>query len=521
MTYLVDVTKKQRQEQGIEVWRRNGGKGTLNHVMRFGKTEEGCMVIEKLLTSKPDASIIITTASDTVANVWRNYIPDYFARIQFTSSSEEYIERVSKHVQVIPIAQLINMQRVSPTRCTLLIVDEIHKFVSDARFMAISTLQHKYILGLTGTYPSGEDKRAIDSICPIIDIITEEEALAKKWINPFIEYNIMLELPQVDKVRYAAFTTPMKETLELFRGSRLLFRDDLNEFIFKDDYDVINSCFRGKKYLNSLGKIEYFTGTAVRHSLAELKGWHRNLDITNTLSKQIDDYWNPVAIEQNVRLFMSQQAKRNEILINHPVKLAAVLEIYRLSPVTTICFNESTDFADVISNAINANFGIGRPISVVYHSNISSRPLLDPTTKEWITYKTGNKKGEIKLFGKDTLKSIAIEGLRREVFTFLSTARALDEGLDVPNLQQVITTAGTANPIQYKQRTARGKTLDIYNPNKLTKIFNLCFDNFRDPEGELVKSRDLSKLSYRQKDNFVTPITIDGIERIKDYINTT
>jgi len=117
-----------------------------------------------------------------------------------------------------------------------------------------------------------------------------------------------------------------------------------------------------------------------------------------------------------------------------------------------------------------------------------------------LRYKGGKRAGEVKLFGKDVLRKSIIQNMKNGELLFLATARALDEGLDIPNLEMVITTAGTANPIQYTQRNARGKTVDIYNPDKVTKIINLYFDDFYDEEGNLNKSRDKTKLLYRQQE---------------------
>ena len=99
---------------------------------------------------------------------------------------------------------------------------------------------------------------------------------------------------------------------------------------------------------------------------------------------------------------------------------------------------------------------------------------------------------------------------------FLSTARALDEGLDIPTIEQVITTAGTANPVQYAQRNARGKRVDIYNPNKVTRILNLYFDDFIGASGNIVKSRDKQKLVAKQRERNSTVIWLHDLSDISE-----
>ena len=515
----IDASKKARQELGTSIWNKNGGKGTLNYVMRFGKTEVACMLIEKLLTKRPDSQIIVTVPSDAVLKNWQEYLPTYFndgINIRLgIDSIEKYVERITSRVKIIPINMLGNMTNVTKVTCTLLIIDEFHKFTTESRFNTLLKVSYNYILGLTGTFPSGEDGRKLSTLAPVIDVITEEEAITNGWISPFVEYNVLLDLPQEDKERYAQFTIPIQEMLDLVKGIRARIKLQDGSFLFKDDYDVLSSMFYGKRVLTSTNKVEYIKSSHIRQVIAADRGWNKDLNLNDPLSEQIDRFWNPTTLEKRVKFFHDAVRKRNEILINHPLKLAAVLEIFRYSKKVTICFNESTDFADIIANGINATFAVKTPIAVCYHSNIESRPLKDPVTNEWVTYKTGDKIGQIKLFGKKTLKDITIEGVRSGKYKFLCTARALDEGVTITNVEQVITTAGTANPIQYKQRTARGKTIDIYNPDKITQIFNICFDDFIDVNDDKVRSRDLSKLEYRQKDNSVVPVTIHGIDGIK------
>lgn len=521
----VDVTKQARQLQGSDIWNRNNGKGTLNYVMRFGKTEVACIIIERLLTKRPDAQIIITVPSEAVATNWLEYLPGYFnngiiTRLGITSV-EDYVERISRVVKVVPIGTLTNMCKITKPECTLLIVDEIHKFTSDVRYKTLLSVNYKYILGLTGTFPDGEEGKLVSAICPVIDVITEKEAIDNNWISPFIEYNIILDLPDEDKKKYAQFSVPIQTMIEDVKGIRYKFHLPDGTPLFRDDFDMLSAMYYGTRVLNQLGKSEYIKPTEIRQLIAASQGWKRDMNLDDPLMQQIDRYWNPTNLEARVKSFHDVVRKRNELLINHPLKLEAVMEIFKYSRKVTICFNESTDFADAVANGINARFAKVHPIAITYHSNIASKPLRDPVTNQWITYKSGEKAGQIKLFGKQTLKTIAIEGIRNGAFKFLSTARALDEGVTIANVEQVITTAGTANPIQYKQRTARGKTIDIYNPNKITQIFNICFDGFYDVDEKWVRSRDLTKLEYRQKDNFIRPITIKGLDGIRFLLTTS
>jgi superfamily II DNA or RNA helicase len=503
---MIDLSKHNRATIALNKWKANRGVGTLCHVTGFGKTREGLLLAKQVLTKYPDDYVLITIPSVTVDKVWHNAIEN--------ADNDEYLEFTDiqkEHIEIVSVTSLLND---TPTRnYKLLIVDEIHKFTTPERYTIFDKLSYTSILGLTGTYPIGIKKAMLDKYCPIVDTIYEQEALTNGWISEFIEYNIACELTDEDKIRYDKFTVLISETLNLFKGlSKHIIKQD-GEPLFKDDYNVIQSCKSGLKTKDVLGKPLYIPAKHIRQTIAIYREWTPTLDITTEFGKERDDYWNPENIKVRVTNFTDFVRHRNDIIINNKVKLNKVLDIINAFPNKTICFNESTDFADDIATALNDN--AHRQIATVYHSNITSRPIWDDRLDDYFRYgKSSAKKGQVKLFGKDTLKSVAIQGLIDNTFKVLCTAKALDEGLDIPTIEQVITTAGTANPIQYEQRKGRGLRLDIYNPNKVTKIFNLYFEDFINPRGEITKSRDKQKLIAKQRERSSNVVWITELSEI-------
>lgn len=473
----MDITKLRRQEQAVDLW-GSKGKGTLEYCMRFGKTYTGILIIQKLLSKRPDALVYIVTPSDYIRNNW----------------FDELVKHNILNVYVKTCNEVLNLD--STINVDLLVVDEIHKYTSDERLKIIrgEIIKYRWNLGLTGTFPTGKIGDEISKYFPIIDTITEHEALQNKWISNFVEYNYGLKLSDEDKYRYLQYSIPIRETLDLFKGTSKLYS------FFKDDYDVLTSCFAGKKT-----KSGYIQAKTIRQDLASKKGWSTELPLTNDYNRMIEDNWNPIIIEQNARKFNDIVRKRNDIINNNRVKLRAVIDICNRFKLTTIIFNESTDFADIIADELN----IDGLVAICYHSNIESKFLLDKDGNQMYTLT-----GKPKKVGKVCIKKEALEGLKNGKYRVLSTAKALDEGLDVPNIELVITTAGTTNPLQYKQRNARGKTVDIYNPDKVTKIINLYFTNFVDDNGNTIPCRDYQKLMLRQSMNDIVPIDITNIDDI-------
>lgn len=479
MLFQIDEQRLARQQQGIDIWGKSG-KGTLKYIMGFGKTFVGIQIIQKVLEKSFNVSINIIVPSDYIRSNWLKYLEEYelIGKVIVYTSNEIVSNKYNHFVD-------------------LLIVDEIHKFTSDERLNIIkgNYIKYRWNLGLTGCSITKE----IEEYFPVIDNISEEEALTNKWISNFVEYNLALVLPEEDKHRYEQYSIPIGEILNTFKGSATLFPNS----IFRDDYDLLTSCFAGRKIPNG-----YISNEIVRNTLATKKGWTPKLELTNDYNIMLEDNWNPNIIEQRARLFNDLVRKRNDILTSHNLKLKIVLDIYkRFKDTTTICFNESADFADVIVDNLNAD---GSHTGICYHSNIETKFMSDETGE---VIKT--KAGTAKKFGKVALRKMAIEGIKAKFYKWLVTVKALDEGLDIPNIEMVITTAGTTNPLQYAQRSARGKRVDIYNPNKITKIINLYFDNFYNDEGKLIISRDLTKLKLRQRGESNNVIWINSIDEIE------
>lgn len=480
---MIDQSKLARQEESLMKWRNKGGIGTLDIVMRFGKTRIGLMAIDRMSSVNPKLDCIVVTPSITVKEEWTNQILEY----------DEKITMISPYIRVFTANQMLDNKL--NVQADLLIIDEVHKFTSDQRVRIIrgELIKYKYLMCLTGSMPGGEMKKKIISYAPIVDTITEKEALEKGWISQFLEFNIPLQFPDNDKIEYREHSTIIRNVLNKFKDLYKLFRLSSGKFIFESDFDLIMACYSGKQIILSNGDKYYMKPDLCREGIITKLSWNEDL------AKE----WSDEFIKELAYKFNKAMTKRNELLINNIVKLNAVIDIFKQNQVPTICFNESTAFADIVTDAINNN--INR-VAICYHSNIETTPIIDPSTGDWFRYgERSVNKGKVKKFGKDSLRKLAIQGMTDGTYKFLSTARAFDEGLTLPNIEQVITTAGTANPMQYAQRNARGKTVDIYNPNKVTKIYNLYFDDFyignNMEDRELVKSRDKTKLYLRQDKN--------------------
>lgn len=459
----IDLKRDARQELCTEKWKRNKGVGAIDACPRFGKTNIGLKIISKNRDKSPNSRIVILTPSELVQKHWENHISD--VSVLTSNKAKNKIEDLKKNT------------------IDILIVDELHKFTSDDNITLLDTLcqYSKFRLALTGTYPY--DNKKLKSLFPVVDVITEEEARKEGWLSDYIEYNIPVSLTDEEKTRYTKFSEFITETLELFKNKANLINSGTQ--LFESDFDLIMSCYVGKKPKDP--SVKYIKSSIIREVLATKMGWNRDLDLSDSYNKERDLYWRPENIYERCKLFRQFIASRNEILVNNHEKLKIIKEIVELNDVPTIIFNESTEFVNTIADELG-------PKAIPYHSKIKSRPMIDDEGNV-IKYTTG----KVKMFGATRLKEAAMEGIKSGKYKYLVTAKALDEGLDLPQLEQVIITAGSTNPIQQQQRSARGKTIDVENASKYTHIFNLYVDNFRDVLNNVIVSRDKSKLITRQK----------------------
>jgi superfamily II DNA or RNA helicase len=482
----LDESKTLRQEVSINKWRNNKGIGTLLLCPRFGKTRIGIEINNRIIQKNNNSKILILTPSEYIKRYWKSHF-----------------EKDIENTTILSADEFINKENLSDYY-DLVIVDEVHKFLSEVRYEKLCILREKsrFWLQLLGITPPEKGKGMIENLAPIIDEITQQEAIKNNWIAPSIEYNLGLDFTKDDELKYIRYSNIIREHLEIFKNShkRLKFN---NIEIFKSDFDVIYGCYTGKKLPHA-----FIEGKVFREQLAKEMGWSLNLDLSTDYGRQRDLYWNPNKIYDNAKQFQFIVKQRNELMGNNDIKLKTIVDIVNKYNIPTIVFSESIDFVTKVADTLGSN-------AIAYHSNIESRPIWDFDNNDWFRYKSGEKKGEIKKFGKDSIKKETIEGMISGKYKYLITAKALDEGLTIPNLELVIIAFGSTNPIQQGQRSARGSTIDINNKFKQTKIFNLYFKDIItiSDSGDIkfINSRDKQKLHERQTTKAIELINLDEI----------
>ena len=259
----IDLKKLERQQIGVDKWFDNNMKGAYNWATGVGKTYAAILIIKRLFREFYNHNVIIIVPSEALQKQWKEELSKYFTKKELIR-----IEVFTVHWVAI------NKVRISTNT---LIADEVHEYLGDEFFKVINGTYIKYDnnLGLTATYEDSKGRhRKLKNLFPIIDKITEEEAIEEGFISPFIEFNLVVELTYNERMKYEEHTTVISNNINKFGRSGL---------------DLATKCLGGG--IHSNGK--KYDASHYVYGWATHKGWRRNLNLDNPQDKQINDLWNP------------------------------------------------------------------------------------------------------------------------------------------------------------------------------------------------------------------------------------
>ena len=84
----------------------------------------------------------------------------------------------------------------------MLIIDEYHVAAATEMSKVFKCVKYKLILGLTATFERLDGKHVLlEQYCPIIDRVTTFEALANGWISEFKEYQVLIEVDDINEYK--------------------------------------------------------------------------------------------------------------------------------------------------------------------------------------------------------------------------------------------------------------------------------------------------------------------------------
>lgn len=408
----LDEKRKERQELGVDKWFDNNCKGILDYAPGVGKTFTAFLAIQRIEENER-GSYLVGVPSDALVKQWNDKIKEFFPKY------------IGERIIVKTYNKLCTENLVYEV--DTFVLDEIHEAATEERIKLLQGVKIKArrILGLTA---SGDDKnfRAILKYLKIIDTISVEEGKELGFTADFIEYNLGLELTPKERELYDVYTNTINTLLPKFANN----------------IQLAQKVMSGGKDPNN----QYFSGAGWAMALAYKQGWRRDLNLNHAIHKQIDDFWNPKFFAGWATRLMNAVRNRSFLLYNATAKYNTTVEILKtFDKVKTIVFSESTDFADKLGVILSQQ----KYPAAVYHSKLKTKMVTSP------------KSGKLIKYGAVRQKREAVEAIRMGKVKAIVTTKALDRGLDVEDIRMSITTSGTQNPTQYKQRGGRSTRKEV------------------------------------------------------------
>lgn len=287
------MTRTERQQEAVRNWIKAKGKGTIVMPTGTGKTFTSILGIKALLKKYPSLRILVVVPT--------------------TALKEQWIEKLNEHDIVFNVeVQVINTIIKHQWICDMLIIDEIHRTGSEQFSQIFNCVKYKLIMGLTATFDRLDGKeRLISKYCPIVDEVTQLEALVNGWISEYKEYLVLLDVDDID-----IYKNYNKEFIRYF------------EFF---NYDF-------KKAMDCCGK----------------DGWKAKINLRDQLYKGNDESKKKdilKAITVNSVGLMRTMQKRKAFINNHPKKIEIAKKIIQSRPQhKIITFSNNVAMAESISD---------------------------------------------------------------------------------------------------------------------------------------------------------------------------
>lgn len=178
------MTRDERQEIARVKWVKNKCCGTIVAPTGVGKTRIALKCLQSFLAKYSTTKFLVVVPTDNLKDQWIGQLDSWGLEL---NGEVVVINTASKHQY----------------QTDILIIDEIHRASATTLVNIFNTIKYKYILGLTATFErlDGKQKEVVERKCPVIDKITLQEALLNNWIAPYKEYQVLLDVDDLDTLK--------------------------------------------------------------------------------------------------------------------------------------------------------------------------------------------------------------------------------------------------------------------------------------------------------------------------------
>ena len=170
------MTRDERQDLGIERWKKSGGRSTCLYPTGYGKTTVALKIISRIIVQTPNYKVLVIVPTAYLQGQWILQINN---------------KHLSDNVTVMIINTAIKQERIYD----FLVIDELHLMAADSFIQIFEKCTYKLLLGLTGTIDRLDGKEALLlKYAPICDTITLEDAITNGWISDYKQYKVFIDV---------------------------------------------------------------------------------------------------------------------------------------------------------------------------------------------------------------------------------------------------------------------------------------------------------------------------------------
>ena len=210
------MDRNERQNLGIRKWVSTGCKGTLMYATGVGKTRTAIKAIKLFLTKNKNKEVVVIVPTEYLKIQW----------LQELSKNDLYNE-----VSV----EIIHSAIKKDTLIDLIILDECHRYGSDTFYDIFAQRNPNLVLGLSATFNRLDGRHELlNKYCPVCDFISVKEAIENKWLSPYKEYKVLIDVPDIQE--YLNYNKQFIETFSVFEFNFKTAMDCLTNIIYRRAY---------------------------------------------------------------------------------------------------------------------------------------------------------------------------------------------------------------------------------------------------------------------------------------------
>ena len=324
--------------------------------------------------------------------------------------------------------------------CDLLILDEIHNYGAITFRKVFQVCNYNWVLGLTATIERGDGEHSLlVAKAPILDTVTLEEAEQKGFVSKHYIFNLGIELNETEQEEYDKIESTFKSKFKKFGW----------------DFELAMACCIGANKRIMLRNSKISEANGVYRTGTQWREWYCSYMGGDAVDE--DDMYHPKTLYKDASMWANAMRSRKSFIYQTDSKVQAAREIIKYFPnKKVITFSQELESVDELTKLLVNEDDV---TAKSYHS------------------KMGKK-----------LKQQVLKDFNNNRARVLNTAKALDEGYDVKDVDIILQLSYTSTKRQNVQRTGRGIR---FKEGKIALIINIYIKNTQEEHWLKTKQQGL------------------------------